>query len=111
MYLAWYKVHEGTGAGNISAAVTGLQVCCFKIWNIYGFTVLHTKSFTEFHIDWYSPTEVYLYSEAKSSKLVRTFTQRLGFQKCECTYSASYNLMFKNFIGRGHLGDLNGEEH
>lgn len=43
--------------------------------------VVHTKSFTEFHIDWYSPTEIYLYSEATPSKLVRTFTQRLGFQK------------------------------
>ena len=104
-------MHEGTGAGDIPAAVTGLQVCYYKIWNVYGFTVLHTKSFTEFHIDWYSPNEVYLYSEATPSKLVRTFTQRLGFQKCECTYSASYNLVFKNFIRRGHLGDLNGEEH
>ncbi|XP_021941113.1 phospholipase DDHD1-like isoform X2 [Zootermopsis nevadensis] len=43
--------------------------------------VLHTESFTEFHVDWYSPTEVYQYSEAAPSKLVRTFTQRLGFQK------------------------------
>ncbi|GLH06924.1 Protein retinal degeneration B [Gryllus bimaculatus] len=45
-------------------------------------TVLHTLSFPEFHVDWYSPTEVYLYSEATPSKLVRTFTQKLGFQKC-----------------------------
>lgn len=76
------------------------------------FTVLHTKSFTEFHIDWYSPTEVYLYSEAAPSKLVRTFTQRLGFQKCECADSRSYDWqVFKNFIGRGHLGDLDAEEH
>lgn len=43
--------------------------------------VLYTKSFTEFYVDWYSPTEVYLYSEAAPSKLVRTFTHRLGFQK------------------------------
>jgi len=104
-------MHEDTGAGNIPAAVTCLQICYYKIWNVYGFTVLHTKSFTEFHIDWYSPTEVYLYSEAAPSKLVRTFTQRLGFQKCECTYSSSYALVFKNFIGNGHLVDLNGEEH
>ncbi|XP_069684791.1 phospholipase DDHD1-like isoform X2 [Periplaneta americana] len=43
--------------------------------------VLHTKSFPEFHVDWYSPSEVYLYSEAAPSKLVRSVTQRLGFQK------------------------------
>ncbi|XP_066990985.1 phospholipase DDHD1 [Anabrus simplex] len=44
-------------------------------------TVLRTLSFPEFHVDWYSPTEVYLYSEAAPSKLVRSFTQKLGFQK------------------------------
>lgn len=44
-------------------------------------SVLHTLSFPEFHVDWYSPTDVYLYSEATPSKLVRSFTQKLGFQK------------------------------
>ncbi|KAK3913402.1 Phospholipase DDHD1 [Frankliniella fusca] len=44
--------------------------------------VVKSESFNEFRIDWYSPIEVYLYSEAGPSKLVRSFTQKLGyFQK------------------------------
>lgn len=44
--------------------------------------VVKSESFSEFRIDWYSPIEVYLYSEAASLKLVRSFTQKLGyFQK------------------------------
>lgn len=44
--------------------------------------VVKSESFSEFRIDWYSPIEVYLYSEAAPSKLVRSFTQKLGyFQK------------------------------
>ncbi|XP_049941476.1 phospholipase DDHD1-like isoform X1 [Schistocerca serialis cubense] len=42
---------------------------------------LHTEPFAEFQVDWYSPSEVYLYSEAAPSKLMRSVTQRLGFQK------------------------------
>ncbi|XP_046382398.1 phospholipase DDHD1-like [Ischnura elegans] len=42
---------------------------------------LHTKSFPEFHVEWHTSREVYLYSEATSSKLVRSVTQKLGFQK------------------------------
>ncbi|XP_071441965.1 phospholipase DDHD1-like isoform X2 [Hetaerina americana] len=42
---------------------------------------LHTKSFPDFHVEWHTSREVYLYSEATSSKLVRSVTQKLGFQK------------------------------
>ncbi|KAG8240300.1 hypothetical protein J437_LFUL014350, partial [Ladona fulva] len=44
-------------------------------------SALHKKSFPDFHVEWHTSREVYLYSEATSSKLVRSVTQKLGFQK------------------------------
>ncbi|XP_026466349.1 phospholipase DDHD1-like isoform X2 [Ctenocephalides felis] len=43
--------------------------------------VIHTAHFTDFHIAWLSPDEIYLYSENAPSKIVRSVTHRLGFQK------------------------------
>ncbi|KAL1137611.1 hypothetical protein AAG570_009307 [Ranatra chinensis] len=40
--------------------------------------ILHSEVFPDFHVDWYSPDEVYLYSQATPSKIVRSFTQKLG---------------------------------
>lgn len=57
---------------------------------------MRSESFSEFRIDWYSPIEVYLYSEAAPSKLVRSFTQKLGyFQKCmpSCIHKVLQNLL------------------
>lgn len=42
---------------------------------------IHDVSFTDFRVEWYSKSEVYLYSEAKSSKIMRSVSERLGFQK------------------------------
>lgn len=43
--------------------------------------VIHNLQLPNFHVDWNSPREVFLFSEATSSKLMRSFTQRFGFQK------------------------------
>ncbi|XP_054287967.1 phospholipase DDHD1-like [Macrosteles quadrilineatus] len=45
--------------------------------------VIHTAVLSDNHIDWYAPNEVYLYSQATPSKIVRNLTSRLGgyFQK------------------------------
>uniref|UniRef100_T1HB26 DDHD domain-containing protein n=1 Tax=Rhodnius prolixus TaxID=13249 RepID=T1HB26_RHOPR len=40
---------------------------------------LRTEVFNEFNVDWYSPNEVYVYSQATPSKIVRSFTQKLGY--------------------------------
>lgn len=49
--------------------------------------VLHTETFADFIVEWFSPSQIYLYSENKPSKIVRTVTTRLGFHKCEfCWY-------------------------
>ncbi|XP_075237499.1 phospholipase DDHD1-like isoform X2 [Lycorma delicatula] len=44
---------------------------------------LHTEMFVDYNVDWYAPHEVYLYSKATPTKIVRSFTQKLGgyFQK------------------------------
>nr|XP_018897117.1 PREDICTED: phospholipase DDHD1-like [Bemisia tabaci] len=48
-------------------------------------SVLHTETFNSFSVVWYSssPYEVYLYSQDTPSKIMRSFTQKLGgyFQK------------------------------
>ena len=45
--------------------------------------VAHRISFTDFHVDWSSATEIHLYSKAVSHKLMRSVSQRLGFQTGE----------------------------
>lgn len=40
--------------------------------------ILHTERVSDFSVVWYAPMEVYLYSQATPSKIVRSFTQRLG---------------------------------
>ncbi len=45
------------------------------------FQIHHTISFTEFHIDWMSPEEVYMHRENTSSQIYRGITASLGFKK------------------------------
>jgi len=51
----------------------------FKYHNF--FTVWHTEQMPEFHVDWHSPKDVFLHNETAPSKLMRSVTQKLGFQK------------------------------
>lgn len=46
-------------------------------------TVIMTETFPEFIVEWCSPNQIYLYSENKPSKIVRSVTTRLGFHKCK----------------------------
>jgi len=46
-------------------------------------SALHTETFPDFIVEWFSPNQVYLYSENKPSKIVRSVTTRLGFHKCK----------------------------
>lgn len=59
-------------------------------------TVMHTETFPEFTVEWFSPNQIYLYSENKPSKIVRSVTTRLGFSKCKYkTYSSICNFLKK----------------
>uniref|UniRef100_A0A665WJC3 Phospholipase DDHD1-like n=1 Tax=Echeneis naucrates TaxID=173247 RepID=A0A665WJC3_ECHNA len=42
---------------------------------------VHSLKLSRSHVDWHSVDEVYLYSDATTSKIARTVTQKLGFSK------------------------------
>lgn len=44
-------------------------------------TAVHSFKLSRNHVDWHSMDEVYLYSDATTSKIARTVTQKLGFSK------------------------------
>ena len=46
---------------------------------------IHSLKLSRSHVDWHAVDEVYLYSDATTSKIARTVTQRLGWSKCELT--------------------------
>ncbi|KAM9356310.1 phospholipase DDHD1b [Pholidichthys leucotaenia] len=43
--------------------------------------VVRSRKLSRSHVDWYGVDEVYLYSDATTSKIARTVTQKLGFSK------------------------------
>lgn len=44
---------------------------------------MHSLKLSRTHVDWHSVDEAYLYSDATTSKIARTVTQKLGFSKGE----------------------------
>lgn len=54
-------------------------------------TAIHSFKLSRNHVDWHSMDEVYIYSDATTSKIARTVTQKLGFSKgnVKCYYSLS----------------------
>ncbi|KAG7270000.1 hypothetical protein CRUP_027958 [Coryphaenoides rupestris] len=46
-----------------------------------GVVMVGSLKLSRSHVDWHSVDEVYLYSDATTSKIARTVTQRLGFSK------------------------------
>nr|XP_023855574.1 phospholipase DDHD1-like isoform X1 [Salvelinus alpinus] len=46
-----------------------------------GLNAIQSLKLSRSHVDWHSVDEVYLYSDATTSKIARTVTQRLGFSK------------------------------
>uniref|UniRef100_A0A3B5QLE5 DDHD domain containing 1 n=1 Tax=Xiphophorus maculatus TaxID=8083 RepID=A0A3B5QLE5_XIPMA len=51
-----------------------------KCYPVYWKPIHHLK-LSRTHVDWHSVEEVYLYSDATTSKIARTVTQKLGFSK------------------------------
>ncbi|XP_044127864.1 phospholipase DDHD1-like isoform X2 [Bufo gargarizans] len=45
------------------------------------YEAVHSLKLSRNHVDWHSVDEVYLYSDATTSKIARTVTQKLGFSK------------------------------
>ncbi|XP_024423262.1 phospholipase DDHD1 isoform X7 [Desmodus rotundus] len=53
------------------------------------------------HVDWHSVNEVYLYSDATTSKIARTVTQKLGFSKA----SSSGTRLHRGYVEEATLED------
>ncbi|XP_037342116.2 phospholipase DDHD1 isoform X1 [Pungitius pungitius] len=57
---------------------TGAKTTCHKRKRCQA---IHHLKLSRTHVDWHSVDEVYLYSDATTSKIARTVTQKLGFSK------------------------------
>lgn len=58
-----------------------LLVLVRLILNVKTFQAIHSLKLSRNHVDWHSVDEVYLYSDATTSKIARTVTQKLGISK------------------------------
>ncbi|KAA0711495.1 Phospholipase DDHD1 [Triplophysa tibetana] len=62
---------------------------------------IHSLQLSHNHVDWYSTDEVYLYSDATTSKIARTVTQKLGFSKA----SSSGTRLHRGYVEEASLDD------
>ncbi|KAI5085691.1 phospholipase DDHD1 isoform X2 [Silurus meridionalis] len=62
---------------------------------------IHSLKLSRSHIDWHSVDEVYLYSDATTSKIARTVTQKLGFSKA----SSSGTRLHRGYVEEASLED------
>ncbi|XP_034353403.1 phospholipase DDHD1 isoform X12 [Arvicanthis niloticus] len=70
---------------------------CYPVyWN-----PVHSFKLSRNHVDWHSMDEVYLYSDATTSKIARTVTQKLGFSKA----SSSGTRLHRGYVEEATLED------
>ncbi|XP_066523902.1 phospholipase DDHD1 isoform X2 [Hoplias malabaricus] len=62
---------------------------------------IHSLKLSRSHVDWQSIDEVYLYSDATTSKIARTVTQKLGFSKA----SSSGTRLHRGYVEEASLED------
>ncbi|XP_017367874.1 phospholipase DDHD1 isoform X4 [Cebus imitator] len=65
------------------------------------FSAMHSFKLSRNHVDWHSVDEVYLYSDATTSKIARTVTQKLGFSKA----SSSGTRLHRGYVEEATLED------
>ncbi|XP_007535577.1 phospholipase DDHD1 isoform X8 [Erinaceus europaeus] len=68
---------------------------------IDGKDAIHSFKLSRNHVDWHSMDEVYLYSDATTSKIARTVTQKLGFSKA----SSSGTRLHRGYVEEATLED------
>ncbi|KAJ7345392.1 hypothetical protein JRQ81_001342 [Phrynocephalus forsythii] len=66
-----------------------------------GKEAIHSLKLSRSHVDWHSVDEVYLYSDATTSKIARTVTQKLGFSKA----SSSGTRLHRGYVEEATLED------
>nr|XP_046165184.1 phospholipase DDHD1 isoform X1 [Oncorhynchus gorbuscha] len=64
-------------------------------------SAVHSLKLSRTHVDWHSVDEVYLYSDATTSKIARTVTQKLGFSKA----SSSGTRLHRGYVEEASLED------
>ncbi|XP_021499021.1 phospholipase DDHD1 isoform X10 [Meriones unguiculatus] len=69
--------------------------------SIDGKDAVHSYKLSRNHVDWHSMDEVYLYSDATTSKIARTVTQKLGFSKA----SSSGTRLHRGYVEEATLED------
>lgn len=69
--------------------------------SIDGKDAVHSFKLSRNHVDWHSMDEVYLYSDATTSKIARTVTQKLGFSKA----SSSGTRLHRGYVEEATLED------
>ncbi|XP_062862968.1 phospholipase DDHD1 [Trichomycterus rosablanca] len=62
---------------------------------------IHSLKLSRTHVDWHSVDEVYLYSDATTSKIARTVTQKLGFSKA----SSSGTRLHRGYVEEASVED------
>ncbi|XP_045436526.1 phospholipase DDHD1 isoform X10 [Pipistrellus kuhlii] len=62
---------------------------------------VHSFKLTRNHVDWHNMDEVYIYSDATTSKIARTVTQKLGFSKA----SSSGTRLHRGYVEEASLED------
>ncbi|XP_028677320.1 LOW QUALITY PROTEIN: phospholipase DDHD1-like [Erpetoichthys calabaricus] len=62
---------------------------------------IHSLKLSRSHVDWHCVDEVYLYSDATTSKIARTVTQKLGFSKA----SSSGTRLHRGYVEEASLED------
>ncbi|XP_020957826.1 phospholipase DDHD1 isoform X4 [Sus scrofa] len=65
------------------------------------YSAIHSFKLSRNHVDWHSVDEVYLYSDATTSKIARTVTQKLGFSKA----SSSGTRLHRGYVEEATLDD------
>ncbi|XP_036292280.1 phospholipase DDHD1 isoform X6 [Pipistrellus kuhlii] len=65
------------------------------------YSAVHSFKLTRNHVDWHNMDEVYIYSDATTSKIARTVTQKLGFSKA----SSSGTRLHRGYVEEASLED------
>ncbi|XP_035649761.2 phospholipase DDHD1 [Oncorhynchus keta] len=79
-HLARFRGHQMRESYETATEVVTTAVDS-KDCKVDGLNAIHSLKLSRSHVDWHSVDEVYLYSDATTSKIARTVTQRLGFSK------------------------------
>ncbi|XP_036163333.1 phospholipase DDHD1 isoform X9 [Myotis myotis] len=69
--------------------------------SIDGKDAVHSFKLSRNHVDWHNMDEVYIYSDATTSKIARTVTQKLGFSKA----SSSGTRLHRGYVEEASLED------